>query len=176
MPVSAPAAATMAGRGRRLQPLAVTAGPGLCDAARRHDRRRPGPRHVRGRFQAPGLARGFVVGGRRILPAGWTDYSARLTPGSEAFGYGAGFWTNRGAQDAARLHRPHMPADSVFARCSLGQYVIIVPSAHLVIVGMGAARSRYEDIDGVDQLTGEAIAALREGEVVQRIDQHPPRR
>ena len=69
-----------------------------------------------------------------------------------------------------------MPADSFFARGSLGQYVIIVPSAHLVIVRMMVARSRYEDIDGVDQLTGVAIAALREGEVVQRIDQHPPRR
>ena len=42
-----------------------------------------------------------VVGGERILPAGWADYSARLTPGSEAFGYGAGFWTNRGDQAAA---------------------------------------------------------------------------
>ena len=47
-----------------------------------------------------------VVGGERILPPGWVDYSARLTPGSEAFGYGAGFWTNRGAQSAASLHRP----------------------------------------------------------------------
>lgn len=117
-----------------------------------------------------------VVGGRRILPAGWADYSARLTPGSEAFGYGAGFWTNRGAQAAARLHRPHMPADSFFARGSLGQYVIVVPSAHLVIVRMGIARSPFEDIDGVDRLTGEAIAALKRGDVVQRIDQLAPAR
>jgi CubicO group peptidase (beta-lactamase class C family) len=100
-----------------------------------------------------------VVGGQRILPPGWVDFSARLTPGSEAFGYGAGFWTNRGDQTAARLHRPHMPADSFMARGSLGQYVIVVPSAHLVIVRMGLSRTAFEDIDGVDRLVGEVLAA-----------------
>ena len=101
-----------------------------------------------------------VVGGERILPAGWVDYSARLTPGSEAFGYGAGFWTNRGDQTAAREHRPHMPPDSFMARGSLGQYVIIVPSARLVIVRMGISRTPREDIEGVDRLTAETLAAL----------------
>ncbi len=101
-----------------------------------------------------------VVGGERILPAGWVDYSARLTPGSEAFGYGAGFWTNRGDQIAARTHRSHMPPDSFFARGSLGQYVVVVPSARLVIVRMGVSRNPYEDMDTVDRLTADAIAAL----------------
>jgi len=101
-----------------------------------------------------------VVAGRRILPAGWVDYSARLTPGSEAFGYGAGFWTNRGDTPVARLHRPHMPPDSFMARGSLGQYVVIAPSAGLVIVRMGLARTPREDIEGVDRLTGDAIAAF----------------
>ena len=104
-----------------------------------------------------------VVGGERILPAGWADYSARLTPGSEAFGYGAGFWTNRGDQTAARLHRPDMPEDSYFARGSLGQYVVIVPSARLVMVRMGTSRTPYEDMDRVDRLTAETIAALKGG-------------
>ncbi len=101
-----------------------------------------------------------VVGGQRVLPAGWVDYSARLTPGSEAFGYGAGFWTNRGDQAAARDRRSRMPKDSFFARGSLGQYVVIVPSAHLVIVRLGVSRSHYEDMDTVDRLTAEAVAAL----------------
>jgi hypothetical protein len=104
-----------------------------------------------------------VVGGERILPPGWADYSARLTPGSESFGYGAGFWTNRGDQAAARLHRPDMPKDSFFARGSLGQYVVIVPSARLVIVRMGTSRTPYEDMDRVDRLTAETIAALKGG-------------
>ncbi len=101
-----------------------------------------------------------VVGGVRILPAGWVDYSARLTAGSEAIGYGAGFWTNRGNQAAAGLQRPHMPRDSFMAQGSLGQYVIIIPSAQLVIVRMGISRTPGEDIEGVDRLTAEAMAAL----------------
>ena len=35
-------------------------------------------------------------GGERLLLPGWVDYSASPTPGSERYGYGAGFWTNRG--------------------------------------------------------------------------------
>jgi CubicO group peptidase (beta-lactamase class C family) len=104
-----------------------------------------------------------VIGGERILPAGWVDYSARLTAGSEALGYGAGFWTNRGESPAALLHRPHMPRDSFMAQGSLGQYVIVVPSARLVIVRMGISRTPEEDIEGVDRLTAEAIAALVKG-------------
>lgn len=103
-----------------------------------------------------------VIGGVRILPAGWVDYSARLTPGSEDLGYGAGFWTNRGDQKAASRDRPHMPRDSFMAQGSLGQYVIVIPSAQLVIVRMGIARTPGEDIAGVDRLTAETIAALED--------------
>jgi CubicO group peptidase (beta-lactamase class C family) len=102
-----------------------------------------------------------VIAGERILPAGWVDYSAQLSPGSEALGYGAGFWTNRGDQKVAPPHRrPHMPRDSFMAQGSLGQYVIIIPSAQLVIVRMGISRTPGEDIAGVDRLAAEAIAAL----------------
>jgi CubicO group peptidase (beta-lactamase class C family) len=101
-----------------------------------------------------------VVGGERILPTDWVDYSARLTPGSEAFGYGAGFWTNRGDQTAAPTHRPHMPRNSFMARGSLGQYVIIIPSAQLVLVRMGISRTAGEDIAGMDRLTAETMEAL----------------
>lgn len=102
-----------------------------------------------------------VVGGQRILPEGWVDYSARLTPGSEAFGYGAGFWTNRGDPAAARLHRAGMPRDAFFARGSLGQFVVIVPSARLVIVRMGVSRDRGEYIRQMDRLTADAVAAFK---------------
>ncbi len=103
-----------------------------------------------------------VAGGQRILPAGWVDYSAQLTRGSEAFGYGAGFWTNRG--DHATVQPPHrrrgMPADSFMAYGSLGQYIVIVPSARLVIVRMGVSRMEGEDIEGVEGLTADSVAAL----------------
>jgi CubicO group peptidase (beta-lactamase class C family) len=103
-----------------------------------------------------------VVGGKRNLPAGWVDYSARPTPGSEAYGYGAGFWTSRGDQAAVQPphRRPDMPADSFMAYGSLGQYMVIVPSARLVIVRMGISRMAGEDIEGVDRLTADAVAAF----------------
>jgi CubicO group peptidase (beta-lactamase class C family) len=101
-----------------------------------------------------------VVNGERILPEGWVDYSARLTPGSETCGYGAGFWTNRGTiGGAARRIGLGMPPDSFMARGSQGQYIVIVPSARLVVVRLGMAHDRYEDIDGVARLVAEAIAA-----------------
>jgi CubicO group peptidase (beta-lactamase class C family) len=102
-----------------------------------------------------------VVGGQRILPQGWVDYSARLTPGSEAFGYGAGFWTNRGDQTAAPLHRAGMPRDAFMARGSLGQFVVIVPSARLVIVRLGVSRDRGEYIRQLDRLTADAVKAFK---------------
>ncbi|WP_374574574.1 serine hydrolase [Phenylobacterium sp.] len=99
-----------------------------------------------------------VVNGERILPEGWVDYSARLTPGSEAYGYGAGFWTERGAP-RAHTFRPHLPADAFMARGSRGQYVVIVPSRRLVVVRMGEAYTPREDMGAVDRLVGEVIAA-----------------
>jgi CubicO group peptidase (beta-lactamase class C family) len=101
-----------------------------------------------------------VVGGDRILPEGWVDYSARLTPGSETYGYGAGFWTNRGTTGgAAKRIGLGMPPDSFMARGTQGQYIVIVPSARLVVVRLGMAHDRYEDIDGVARLVADAIAA-----------------
>jgi hypothetical protein len=100
-----------------------------------------------------------VVGSERILPQGWVDYSARLTPGSELYGYGAGFWTNRGGSPGA-TNRPHMPGDSFMARGNHGQYVIVIPSRRIVIVRMGDAYTRYGDIEAVDRLVGEVLAAV----------------
>ncbi|MBW8811893.1 MAG: serine hydrolase [Caulobacterales bacterium] len=100
-----------------------------------------------------------VAGGERILPAGWVDYSARLTPGSEAIGYGAGWWTNRGGSDGAR-HRPHLPTDSFLARGSHGQFTIVIPSARVVIVKLGDAYTPYGDMAAMDRFTGEVLAAL----------------
>jgi CubicO group peptidase (beta-lactamase class C family) len=100
-----------------------------------------------------------VVGGERLLPEGWVAYSARLTPGSETFGYGAGFWTNQPSPGARRT-RPHMPADSFMARGSHGQYVIVVPSARLVVVRLGDAYTFADDILGVDRLVAETVAAV----------------
>jgi len=102
-----------------------------------------------------------VVGGERLLPPGWVEYSTRPTPGSEYVGYGAGFWTNRGAGYGAGYRvAAGIPADAFMARGSYGQYVLIVPSQELVIVRLGPAWTSRDDMDTVARLTREAIVAL----------------
>ena len=102
-----------------------------------------------------------VVGGERILPAGWVDYSARQTVGAEYVGYGAGFWTNRGSGYGAGYRvAAGMPANAFMARGSHGQYVVIVPSHELVIVRLGPAFTERDDMDTVARLTREVIATL----------------
>lgn len=103
-----------------------------------------------------------VVGGQRILPAGWAAYSAAPTSGSEDYGYGAGFWTNRGDGSGARYRiAGGMPADAFMARGTNGQYVVIVPSADLVIVRLGPAWTPRDDMAAVNRLTSEVVDALK---------------
>jgi CubicO group peptidase (beta-lactamase class C family) len=102
-----------------------------------------------------------VVGGLRILPEGWVDYSASLTPHSEEYGYGAGFWTNRGDSDGARYRiKAGIPADAFMARGSFGQYVIVIPSQHLVVARFGTALDRRNDLDMVARVIKTVISTL----------------
>lgn len=102
-----------------------------------------------------------VVGGERLLPEGWVAYSVRPTPGSETFGYGAGFWTNHGNGEGARYRiKAGMPADAFMARGAFGQYVIVVPSKRLVVARFGMAHTPRDDMDVVARLVADAIAAI----------------
>ena len=102
-----------------------------------------------------------MAGGARILPEGWVEYSARFTPHSEDYGYGAGFWTNRGPGPAIEGRiAGGMPKDAFMGRGSFGQYVIIVPSERLVVVRLGVATTPRGDIVATERLVKEAIAAL----------------
>src|SRR6185503_7529552 len=97
-----------------------------------------------------------VVGGKRILPKGWVDYSAALTPHSGTYGYGAGFWTNRGDSDGARYRIGRgMPADAFMARGAYGQYTVIVPSMNLVVVRLGMSFEQRNDLDTVARLIAD---------------------
>jgi CubicO group peptidase (beta-lactamase class C family) len=100
-----------------------------------------------------------VVNGRRILPEGWVNYSAAPTLDTD---YGAGFWTNRGSHgDAeARIHSG-MPEDSYYGSGNLGQRVVIIPSAHLVIVRVGLTHSPDFDIKGLLRLVRDTSSALK---------------
>jgi CubicO group peptidase (beta-lactamase class C family) len=100
-----------------------------------------------------------LAGGERILPEGWVDYSATMTPGSEEFGYAAGFWTNRGPGAGARYRIDRgIPADAFMARGAWGQYIVVVPSQRLVVARFGAALDWRNDMDGVARLVADVIA------------------
>jgi len=100
-----------------------------------------------------------VAGGRRILPEGWVKYSGTPTPGAWV-GQGAGFWTNLGDSFGANYRSESgMPRDTFFAKGTLGQYVMIVPSEKLVIVRLGRSPNWPPEADGVFQLVADVIAA-----------------
>ena len=115
------------------------------------------------RFGLLYLRDGVADNGRRILPEGWVDYSAEFTPQSgDEYGYGAGFWTQRGNSAAARARiATGMPADSFMAIGSQGQYTIVIPSQDLVIVKIGWAYTPNDDRVAAERLVKETIAALR---------------
>ncbi|WP_266168069.1 serine hydrolase domain-containing protein [Dyella subtropica] len=100
-----------------------------------------------------------VVDGRRILPEGWVDYSHSQTLKT---GYGAGFWTNLVNEGSvpvwdAPWGMPQLPKDMFYARGALGQYVVIVPSEHLVVVRMGITVAGSTKIG---DMVADIIAAL----------------
>lgn len=100
-----------------------------------------------------------VVGGKRILPEGWVKYSAAPTPGAWV-GMGAGFWTNQGDSFGAAYRSEHgMPRDAFFAKGTIGQWVVIVPSEKLVIVRLGRSPNWPPEADGVFQLVADVVAA-----------------
>jgi CubicO group peptidase (beta-lactamase class C family) len=99
-----------------------------------------------------------VVGEKRILPEGWVNYSASPTP-SAWVGIGAGFWTNRGDSFGANYRAERgMPRDAFFAKGTIGQYVIIIPTERLVIVRLGRSPNWPPEADGVFQLVSDVIA------------------
>jgi CubicO group peptidase (beta-lactamase class C family) len=100
-----------------------------------------------------------VAGGKRILPEGWVKYSAAPTPKAWV-GQGAGFWTNLGDSFGATYRIEHgWPRDAFFAKGTIGQYVIIIPSERLVIVRLGRSPNWPPDVDGVFQLVNDVVAA-----------------
>jgi len=102
-----------------------------------------------------------VAGGRRILPAGWVDYSAAPTAGSRD-GYAAGFFTNRGdAAFARRRVEGGMPPDSFFGSGTQGQRIVIAPAERLVVVRLGRSEDwETFDIRGLMRLVAGANREL----------------
>jgi CubicO group peptidase (beta-lactamase class C family) len=98
-----------------------------------------------------------IVDGRRILPEGWVNYSATPSLGAD---YGAGFWTNRGSHgDAEDRVEAGMPADAFYGSGNLGQRVVVVPSADLVIVRLGFTHTPGFDMRGLLRLISDTTSA-----------------
>jgi CubicO group peptidase (beta-lactamase class C family) len=100
-----------------------------------------------------------IAGGKRILPEAWVKYSASPTPNAWV-GMGAGFWTNLGDSFGASYRAEHgWPRDAFFAKGTIGQYVIIIPSERLVIVRLGRSPNWPPEADGVFDLVRDVVAA-----------------
>jgi len=102
-----------------------------------------------------------VAGGVRLLPEGWVKYSVSQTLDT---GYGAGFWTNLVTQGSvpvwdAPWGMPELPRDMFFARGYLGQYIVIVPSEHLVVARLGLT---HDGSTGIGKVVADIIAVLHE--------------
>lgn len=103
-----------------------------------------------------------VAGGKRILPEGWVNYTASPTPNAWV-GIGAGFWTNQGDSSGANFRITHgWPRDAFFAKGTIGQYTIVIPSERLVIVRLGRSPNAPPEADGVFDLVRDVVAATRE--------------
>jgi CubicO group peptidase (beta-lactamase class C family) len=100
---------------------------------------------------------------RRLLPKGWVSYVTTPTPLAPQGNYGAHWWLNRGApNDPKNRPWPRMPEDTFAAWGHSGQYVLVIPSAKLVIVRLGLSLPDGDDV-GLEDLVVETMAALGVG-------------
>ncbi|URX61591.1 beta-lactamase family protein [Luteibacter anthropi] len=100
---------------------------------------------------------GVAPDGTRLLPEGWVAWSRRSTLGAP---YGAGFWTNDGPSDVAKLRvEGGFPKDGFFASGTMGQRIYIVPSAKLVVVRFGYSAPPSYGIEDDVGLIAAAIGA-----------------
>ena len=108
------------------------------------------------------LNRGVTTDGRRLLPEGWVQWSTQPTLGTN---YGAGWWLNhKGSGPAGPGYNmplmPDVPADAFYALGNLGQYVVVIPSRHLVVVRLGHSHTPDVDVLGMNRLLASTLAAL----------------
>ena len=103
------------------------------------------------RFAEMFLEDGYV-GGERILPEGWVDFTVTPASASEDR-YGAFFWLNR----CGGL--PDVPADMYSCNGHDGQQIYIIPSQDLVVVILSYSPKPDRVID-FNRLLKDVIAAL----------------
>lgn len=98
--------------------------------------------------------------GRRLLPEGWVKYVTTPTPLAPEGSYGAHWWLNAGdPQHPEKRAWPSVPTDAYAAQGHSGQYVVVIPSAELVVVRLGLSVPDDGD-DGTEELLAELIRLL----------------
>jgi CubicO group peptidase (beta-lactamase class C family) len=111
------------------------------------------------RFGLLYLNDGKAPDGTRLLPEGWASWSRTSALGAP---YGAGFWTNDGPSEEARMRvEGGFPKDGYFASGTMGQRIYIVPSEHLVITRFGYSAPPTYGIEDDVRLIKAAIDAYR---------------
>ena len=78
--------------------------------------------------------------GQRILPEGWVAYTRTPAPADPQKRYGGHVWLKVAAEYSGGAE---LPADAFHAIGHAGQFVTMIPSAHLVVVRLGL--TRYPD-------------------------------
>ena len=84
--------------------------------------------------------------GKQLLPSGWMATSTKavdteVEEGSD--GYASGWWSN--ARPDRSIVEEGLPADAYFAEGHDGQWVIVIPSAKLVVARLGFTPTRDDD-------------------------------
>lgn len=93
--------------------------------------------------------------GAQVIAPAWLDIMRR--PAATAGNYGAQTWLNRPAAPRERVMYPGAPPSTFSAEGHLGQHVVVVPKARLVVVRLG--NTREGDVDGNHLAIGRLIAA-----------------
>ena len=97
-----------------------------------------------------------VWNGSRILPAGWAEYGSTPAPAftadqqakqGDGWSYGAHWWTNRSGGQVESAFTD-IPIDTFVAWGHFGQFIVVIPSADLVIVRVGQDRAQNFDLHG----------------------------
>jgi CubicO group peptidase (beta-lactamase class C family) len=102
-----------------------------------------------------------VWAGRRVLPEGWVEYVTTPTPAAPDGTYGAHWWLNAGDPgESSQRMWPSLPRETYAARGHSGQYVVVVPSAQLVLVRLGLGHTDDDRLNGIEVLVRQVLETL----------------
>lgn len=100
---------------------------------------------------------GVAFDGTRVLPAGWVDFMRKPAKALTSPYYGGQIWINGNGAF------PTLPSDAYWARGSMEQLVIVVPSRQTVFVRLGATpdeKTMFDLYPYLDRILVDVLSAL----------------